>query len=391
MDLSLHPLPTMPTPLEVFLLPSDLNGEKGSNRALHTITKQIDASNDLQAIHTWLLEFEHSSQTLRTYRKEAERLLLWTIIEKQKPFSSLTRDDLRDYQQFLSDPQPRSRWCGPRKPRHDNQWRPFEGPLTADSIAHAITIINALFNYLVEAGYLNGNPLGLMRRKLLQRQQRKNKVTERYLEKNCWNAVIAYIENLPKEKLREKQHYERIRYLFYLLYLLGPRVSEVAHAKMSDIIQIRGQWWWKVIGKGQKESRVPINESFLKALIRYREFHRLPQLPQLHEKNGLFMGITGKGMMSANMIYRLVKSIFLGCAKTIESTQPHFANKLRKASTHWLRHTSITHQTDAGIELRYIKRNARHESVETTMLYQHADEEQWHDAMSKFKVDESSF
>ena len=106
MDLSLHPLPTMPTPLEVFLLPSDLNGEKGANRALHTITKQIDASNDLQAIHTWLLEFEHSSQTLRTYRKEAERLLLWTIIEKQKPFSSLTRDDLRDYQQFLSTPQP---------------------------------------------------------------------------------------------------------------------------------------------------------------------------------------------------------------------------------------------------------------------------------------------
>ena len=60
--------------------------------------------------------------------------------------------------------------------------------------------------------------------------------------------------------------------------------------------------------------------------------------------------------------------------------------KLKQASTHWLRHTSITHQADAGIELRYIKRNARHESVETTMLYQHAEEDQWHEAMSQHRM-----
>jgi site-specific recombinase XerD len=53
-----------------------------------------------------------------------------------------------------------------------------------------------------------------------------------------------------------------------------------------------------------------------------------------------------------------------------------------------MRHTSITHQADAGIELRYIKRHARHESVETTMLYQHAEEDQWHDAMSQHRMPE---
>src|ERR1700733_14581080 len=140
-----------PTPLEIFLPPASLNGESGSNRAATTITKQIDADNDLQAIQTWLLEFMHSPQTLRTYRKEAERLLLWAIIEKRKPFSSLSRDDLRDYELFLSDPQPQQNWCGLRRPRDHLNWRPFKGPLSQDSIAHAITIINALFNYLVEA------------------------------------------------------------------------------------------------------------------------------------------------------------------------------------------------------------------------------------------------
>ena len=44
-----------------------------------------------------------------------------------------------------------------------------------------------------------------------------------------------YIENLSQKTPREKKHYERIRYLFYLLYLLAPRVSEVAQATMQSI------------------------------------------------------------------------------------------------------------------------------------------------------------
>lgn len=67
-------------------------------------------------------------------------------------------------------------------------------------------------------------------------------------------------------------------------------------------------------------------------------------------------------------------------------TDSDFAIKLKQASTHWLRHTSITHQTDAGIELRYIKRSARHKSVETTMLYQHAEEDVWHAAMKEHRI-----
>jgi len=133
----------------------------------------FDNKNDLEAIQTWLSEFANSPQTLRTYRKEAERLLLWSLIERCTAFSNLTRDDLRDYQAFMSDPQPAERWCAPRRSRQHPNWRPFEAPLTEQSVAQAITIINALFNYLVEAGYLAGNPLGLMRRRLRHYQSQK--------------------------------------------------------------------------------------------------------------------------------------------------------------------------------------------------------------------------
>jgi site-specific recombinase XerD len=376
----------VPIPLELLNAPKSLSGESGTNRAPAFITQQISATNDLQAVQCWLAEFDQSPQTQRSYRKEAERLLLWSLIEKQKPLSSLTRDDLRDYQQFLSDPQPQSRWCGQRKPRHDLNWRPFQGSLSGISIAQAITVINALFSYLVEAGYLSGNPLGLMRRKAKQFTQNRTKVTERFLEQALWQALVDYIEALPKETPREQKDYERYRFLFHLLYLLGPRVSEVAQATMQSIMQIRGKWWWQVTGKGQKTQLIPINEAMLNALVRYRQFYNLPPLPQPGEQLPLFMNLNGSQGITSNMIYRLVKKIFLGCAETFEKSRPDFAMKLKKASTHWLRHTSITHQADAGIELRYIKRSARHESVETTMLYQHAEEEKWHEAMSQHRI-----
>ena len=375
-----------PIPLEYLQARRDLTGVTGSNRAPSHITQQISAQNDLEAIQSWLAEFEDSPQTQRAYRKESERLLLWSIIIKHKALSSLTRDDLRDYQHFLENPKPANQWCGLRKPRHDPSWRPFQGPLSPDSVAQAITIINALFNYLVEAGYLCGNPLGLMRRKLSRKFNKQSKMTERFLEQPLWQHVIEHLESLPRATQREKTDYERKRYLLHLLYLLGPRVSEVANHKMNSFKQVRGKWWWHVTGKGNKSEKIPVNDSMINALIRYRKFYGMTELPNPDDSCPLFLSLNGKRPIASNMIYRLVKKIFSDCADEIENERPDYASKLRKASTHWLRHTSITHQTDAGIELRYIKRNARHESVETTMLYQHAEEEKWHDAMASYQL-----
>ena len=55
------------------------------------------------------------------------------------------------------------------------------------------------FTTVGTAGYLSGNPLGLMRRKMKQRIPTKTKVTERFLEQALWQSVIDYIEALPKQ------------------------------------------------------------------------------------------------------------------------------------------------------------------------------------------------
>ena len=373
-------------PLELISLPDDLNGRHGSNRA-DTHSKLIQAENDLDAIKVWLDEYKDSPQTYRNYRKEAERLLLWSITEQGKAFSALTREDFSDFKSFLSDPQPVGQWCGPRAPRHSQDWRPFQGPLKDSSLKQALVINNSLMNYLVEAGYLAGNPLALARRRVRSTSKStESNTVERFLEEDLWVCLLSYIENLPQDTDREQAHFQRVRFLFSLLYLLGPRSSEIAEHTMGSFIEVRGRWWWEVTGKGKKTARIPVNDDMLLALAKYRRFHNFAELPEPGDSTPLLLSLKGTSGITSNMVYRIVKGVVSKAADDLEPTEPHKAAKLRKASTHWFRHTAITHQADKGIEIRYLKKSARHEKIDTTARYMHVGDEQWHDAMQVHRL-----
>ena len=373
----------LPIPLERLTLPDQLDGRYGSNRAGAETSQQLAADNDLDAIRAWLDEFADSPRTQRHYRKEAERLLLWSLLVCHTPLSGLTREDCRQYQTFLADPQPQSQWCGPRAPRFSERWRPFAGPLSPASQRTALLVLNSLFSYLVEAGYLAGNPLSLMRRR--QSVQPEPQV-ERYLEQDQWQALLTTLDTLPQDTYRERCHYERTRFLVTLLYLMSPRISEVAGHSMGSFRQLRGRWWWQVTGKGGRTGRVPVNQQMLAALQRYRQFMGLTPLPYPDEQTPLILSLGGKKAIGDNMIYRIIKDLLGQAAERTADTDPVGAERLRRASTHWFRHTSITHQAGAGIELDHLRRNARHARMETTGLYLHSEEADWHQAMERHRM-----
>jgi site-specific recombinase XerD len=164
------------TPIESMELPIELNGQNGLNRAFGN-RPQISAQNDIDAIKAWLARYVDTKTTLDSYRKEAERMLLWSVIELNKPLSSITHEDLLVYQRFLANPQPAERWvmsAGRKWARNHPEWRPFVGSLSSTSQRQAVVILNAMFAWLVTAGYLVGNPLSLSR----QRQRKaKPRVT----------------------------------------------------------------------------------------------------------------------------------------------------------------------------------------------------------------------
>ena len=108
--------------------------------------------NDIDAVKAWLARFADTQATFSSYRKEVERLLLWSVIEAGKPLSSLTHEDFLVFQRFLADPQPAERWVmkpGRKWSRYDPAWRPFAGPLKPSSQRQSIIILNTMFSWLV--------------------------------------------------------------------------------------------------------------------------------------------------------------------------------------------------------------------------------------------------
>ena len=132
-----------------FPIPEQLDGREGSNRSRGGRC-QLKASNDIEAVSAWLAEYADTPHTLRSYRKEVERLLLWATGARGKALSSLTREDLLAYEAFLANPG--AEWMSRELPRHGSNRRLFERALSAGSVRHAMGIVSGLFGYLVAAG-----------------------------------------------------------------------------------------------------------------------------------------------------------------------------------------------------------------------------------------------
>ncbi|WP_244127888.1 hypothetical protein [Burkholderia gladioli] len=162
-DAALRPLARVGAdvvPLEALRVPAALDGSAGLNRA-PVPAHQVEMNTDLQAVNAWIaVRGARSAQTQCAYRREAERLLLWAIVAKGKPLSSLNTLDVAEYlEQFLANPQPAERWVGRgRVERFDPAWRPFAGPLSARSRDTARRILTAMGAWLVRQQYLHVNP-----------------------------------------------------------------------------------------------------------------------------------------------------------------------------------------------------------------------------------------
>jgi len=359
-----------------FTLPPTLNGSHGSNRALGGV-RQTAANTDVDALRLWLAEYAGSPHTLRNYRKEAVRLIVWATQGLGKALSSLNREDLLVYESFLANPS--GDWIDPTLPRRGGRRRLLDGPLSPRSVRQAMGILSGLFGYLVAAGYLAGNPLALRRRRSESKSSRRSAV-ERYLDHALWQSVLDYIDTMPQDSARERQHYERVRWLFRLIYGAALRASEVAQAKSGDLELRRGKWWLRIIGKGNAVGDVPISDELMDDFARYRRFYGLSAVPVAPEETPLVMSVTGRTdrFLTSTAIYLIVKEVFRRAADRLEATDPGKAVTLRRASTHWLRHTAATHQADAGNDIRFIQKNLRHASIETTAIYLHAEDDQRH-------------
>lgn len=361
-------------PWESLVVPADLDGSRGTFRA-PPATCTLAANNDYQAVNAWL-ELHESPATQRAYRKEAERLILWAVVERGRALSSLTTEDAVAYRSFLRHPSPRSRWVGPPRLRTSPEWRPFAGGLSARSRAYSLSVIGAMYRWLIQQRYTLANPFAGIKVRGASRVEPL--AAARVFSESEWSMILTVAEGLEWSYGWTPGAAQRLRFVLDFAYATGLRLSELVGASLGQIeVDAQGDRWLHVLGKGRKAGKVALPSLAQSALDRYLVQRGLPTTPARWSPNVRLVGgigADGTAGISATRLWSVMRRFFAQVAVLVEERSPATAEKLRRASPHWMRHTHATHALARGAELTTLRDNLRHASLSTTSIYLHGDD-----------------
>jgi site-specific recombinase XerD len=357
-------------PWERFRAPRALDGSQGAFRAPRS-TCVLGASNDYEAVQAWL-SLHEAPATLRAYRKEIERLMLWCIVERDKPLSSLTTEDAVAYRAFLRRPTPKERWVGPIAPRSRPAWRPFQAALSPSSAAYALQVINVMYRWLVEQRYVLANPFSGI--KVRGGERTRPIDTRRAFTAQEWTLVrkAATLSEIA-DRMPPDSH-ARLLFLLDFSYATGLRASELVGARLGHIrVDDAGQYWLDVRGKGEKTGDVVLPPLASAALERYLQHRDLSVRPEAWNPTTPVLASVKNEPVTASRLWRVMKTFFRRAADALEPVNPATAARARRASPHWMRHTHASHALAQGVDVALVRDNLRHSNIAVTSTYLHAD------------------
>jgi site-specific recombinase XerD len=82
------------------------------------------------------------------------------------------------------------------------------------------------------------------------------------------------------------------------------------------------------------------------------------------------------GGITTPRLREVLRRFFQTAADAIRADHPALADKLQRATPHWLRHTHATNALAQGATLTTVRDNLRHASITTTSIYLDDDEVQ---------------
>ena len=154
----------------------------------------------------------------------------------------------------------------------------------------------------------------------------------------------------------------RDRALLELLYACGLRVSEALNLDVEDLSLDEATV--RVIGKGDRERRLPVGDVAVVALGRYLD-HVRPRLmakatPADVSRRGGPVFVSQRGRRLTRMAaWRTIRN-----AAQVGGVHGH-------VTPHTLRHSFATHLLEGGADLRVVQELLGHASITTTQLYTH--------------------
>jgi len=327
----------------------------------------------------------------------------------------LKRQDIENFIQFCQ--QPPDNWIGLKKcdrfilkegKRIPNpNWRPFvvtvsktaqslgqqpnvnEYTLSQKALQAVFSILSSFFNYLIQEDYIGFNPILQIRQKSRYFRKRQHQTPIRRLSELQWSYVIEIAEKMANTDTL----HERTLFIMNALFGMYLRISELAASErwtpqMGDFFRdIDGNWWFRTVGKGNKERQIAVSDAMLMALQRYRKSLGLPPLPDIGETRSLLNKIKGKGPISSTrQIRQIVQSCFdAAVERMINDGFKEDAQQLNAATVHWLRHTGISE--DVKIRPReHVRDDAGHGSSAITDRYIDVELRERHASSKKKRI-----
>jgi site-specific recombinase XerD len=353
---------------------------------------------DFDISRLFLLSYRGSEDTFNSYRREVDRFLQWAYLEGECELSKTTRGDIENYLRFCNNPpkewiattlHPRFTVTNDIK-RPNPLWRPFLAKISkakrtkgelpnvatyalSDSAKKAtLRILSSYFSFLETEEFTEFNPVKRIRQKSQFIRSRSGPDPVRRLSVLQWDYVLDICTNCADES----PEHERGLFVITCLYSMYLRISELAKSdqytpEMKDFHKdYNGLWWFRTVGKGNKERDISVSDDMLSALIRYRLHLNLSKLPNPSDDHPLLSRRKGGGAISSTRQIRTIVQFYFDAAqeRLIKDNLQIEADELSSATTHWLRHTGIS--DDVQIRPKeHVRDDAGHASSAITDRY----------------------
>ena len=223
----------------------------------------------------------------------------------------------------------------------------YKSDYNARSQARIISGMRAFYRYLIYANVLETDPTELLDAPKIGMHLPDVLTVEEI------QSIMDVIDLSTPEGHRNRAMAE-------VMYGCGLRVSELVTLRISNLFFDDG--FVKVVGKGNKERLIPIGQTAMKMVNLYVDGKRKELKIKKGEEDYVFLNRRG-AHLTREMVFMLVKKWVkeAGIDKTV--------------SPHTFRHSFATHLIEGGADLRAVQEMLGHESITTTEIYTHLDQD----------------
>ncbi|MED4404103.1 tyrosine-type recombinase/integrase [Metabacillus fastidiosus] len=246
----------------------------------------------------------------------------------------------------------------PRHIKSYQEWMVNELPLkqgrkaySPATIARKTTIIKGFLNFLYKNGYIEIDLTNRLAAATVSADERPDR-------------DLGPKEAVELLKFFKEQQHPIIFGILHVLITTGIRNIEFCRARVCDLTydHVRGEYFLKIHGKGNKKRIVPIKPKVYHSIVEFRKIRGLKTVLDPKDTSPLFVNVEGNAYRNSYLSRYINKVVKRAGFEWIE-------NRPNPITPHVFRHCFAIISYHSGADIYKIMRSLGHEKIETTMIY----------------------